>query len=109
MRKHRPVQLRVRGTLHDSDSWRLPLTPTLSPQAGRGGALPWAVEFDQISLCTDASRNLRSFRRLAFRTGQHALKPATDDGFGLAHNARDELGAGRDVVDESLNRRGRPD
>jgi hypothetical protein len=27
---------RVRGTLHEHGSWRLPLTLTLSPHAGRG-------------------------------------------------------------------------
>ena len=32
--------MRVRGTLHERGAWRLPLTPTLSPQAGRGSALP---------------------------------------------------------------------
>src|SRR5581483_9011823 len=30
--------IRVKGTLHASRLWRLPLTPTLSPHAGRGSA-----------------------------------------------------------------------
>jgi hypothetical protein len=33
------AQRRVRGTLRESDVPREPLTPTLSRQAGRGGAL----------------------------------------------------------------------
>src|SRR5258708_4066786 len=31
---------RMRGTLRESSKWRVPLTPTLSPQAGRGSLLP---------------------------------------------------------------------
>src|SRR6516225_11676973 len=30
---------RVRGVLHRLRPWRVPLTPTLSPQAGRGNSL----------------------------------------------------------------------
>src|SRR5690242_16738298 len=37
-RGRRALARRVRGTLQEFSSWRLPLTPTLSPQAGRGSA-----------------------------------------------------------------------
>src|SRR5258705_12517521 len=49
------------------------------------------------------------FGGLAPCTRQHALKTAADDGFGIAHDARDQFGAARDVVDQALHLSGRPD
>ena len=42
----------TRGTLRELSAWRLPLTPTLSPQAGRGSAhrLRGAIQLDLIGL-----------------------------------------------------------
>src|SRR5439155_21133034 len=37
----RSRRLRVRGTLHTLGSRRVPLTPTLPPQAGRGSRCVW--------------------------------------------------------------------
>src|SRR5579883_3225921 len=41
-------------------------------------------------------------RRLPLAAGHHALEPLADDGFGVADDAGDELGAGGDVVDQAL-------
>ena len=40
---------------------------------------------------------------------QHAGEPAGDDFFGFADDARDQLGDGRDVVDETRYLTGGPD
>src|ERR1700761_4517469 len=53
--------------------------------------------------------NLVSLRRLALSARQHRLEAFAHDGFGVAHDARDQLGAGRDVVDQALHLAGRPD
>src|SRR5258707_3359748 len=44
-----------------------------------------------------------SFRRLTARAGHHAFEPASDDRFRLVHDARHQLLAGWDVVDQSLH------
>src|SRR5258707_6749488 len=44
-----------------------------------------------------------SFRSLAARAGHHAFEPASDDGFRITHDARHQLRAGWDVVDQSLH------
>src|SRR6185312_15203002 len=49
------------------------------------------------------------FRRLALACRQHRLKALAHDRFRLADDARDELGAARDVMDEPLHLPGRPD
>src|SRR5882724_247293 len=45
----------------------------------------------------------RLFGGLATGAEQHAFEPASNDGFGLAHDARDEFGAARNVVNQSLH------
>src|SRR5207249_1376400 len=40
---------------------------------------------------------------------QHGFEPAANDRFGVAHDARHQFGAGRNIVDQALDLAGRPD
>ena len=54
-------------------------------------------------------RRGRLFGGLTLRARHHALEAALDDGFRIAHDARHQFGAGRNVVDQALDLAGRPD
>src|ERR1700736_417149 len=49
------------------------------------------------------------FSGLTLSAGHHAFEPAADDGFGVTHDARYQLGAGWDIMNKSLHLSGRPD
>jgi hypothetical protein len=57
----RACAIRVRGTLHEFGPWRLPLTPTLSPQAGRGGERP--APLDEVVLGALSGRHGEEARK----------------------------------------------